>query len=812
MRDGSEMETLWHDVRYSARMLIKNPSITAVALLTLALGIGANTAIFSVVDTVLLRPLPYEKPENLVRLWETKDASGTTVEMTSVPNLLDWRSRSHGFEGIAAWSRPAAIRLTSQMPVTELTGSFVTVNLFTLLGVPVAQGRTFLETDQTPGQNRVVILSYGLWQTAFGARPDIVGTSITLEDYSYQIVGVMPQDFQSPTGAVDFWLPRTLEVVNTDRGQHYLQAIARLASGVTLEQAQADIDGVAKSLAAQYPDTNRAWNVRLVPAHEQIVGAIRPTLLLVLGALALALLSACSNIANLLLVRAAGREREIAIRTVLGASRYRLVRQVLIESVMLSAIGAALGILVAYWGLPVLKALAPVAIPRLSDAHINVAAILFTVGLSLVAGLLFGLAPALYAGKPRLGAALKESGNRNVTIGMQRTRLRQAFVIAQVSFACLLLVGAGLLVKSFWKLHEQSTGFDTDNLLVVELSLSQSYDDNFRRITYYRQLIEQLRAKPEVVSAGAVTVLPLNRFGIDFDVPYHPAGEPDPQQSVAPKARFRSATADYFRTMEIQLTKGRMFTEGDRPNAPYVVAVNETLAQQVWPNQDPVGKRLRFFWADWQTYEVVGVVGDTRSYGLAETVRPELFVPYEQNPYTIMNVVVRSNGAPESVAAMVRQTMLAQDPKEPPHRITTMTELFGESVAREKFSMILLALLAGLALVLVAIGIYSGISYSVRERTHEIGIRMALGAKRSDILKMLVGQGMIVTSIGLIIGLVASLGVTRSLSSLFYGVSASDPFTFAGISLLLIIVALVACLIPARHATKVDPLVALHCE
>lgn len=803
------MQDFWRDIRFAWRNLCKQPGFALVAVLTLALGIGANTALFSVVHAVLLRPLPYPTPEQLVRVWETNEAKGNAREMTSLSNLLDWRTHNQSLQEIAAWQRPNSVTLTGLMPAVELMAGTVTTNFFAVLSTPAALGRTFVSEEGLPGHTRVVVLSHGLWQRQFGADPRVIGQSLQLERIDFQVIGVMPAGFQSPAGDAELWLPIELAPNAIDRGQTYLQTIARLKPGVTLAQAQADAAGMAVELARQFPASNRGRGIAVMPLLQATVGEARSTILIVFGAVLCVLLIACANVANLFLARAAGRERELAVRAALGASRGRIIQQLLTESALVYVAGGLLGVLAAHWGVYLLRQFSPGNLPRLAEVNVDATALVFSLTITLLTGFIFGLAPAYQLSAPDLNRTLK-TGQQSAASGKQR--LRDVFVIIQLAFALVLLTGAGLLVKSFWRLSHVPPGFEPHNLLVVRLGLDDEYRANQRQVTYFRELTERLKALPGVTAAGAATVTPLNSYGIDFDVPWYRAGEPEPQKTNAAKARFRSATPDYLPTLGVPLLRGRWFSARDELTAPRVVLVNQTLAERAWPGQDPVGQRLRFFWADWQSYEVVGVVGNTKSYGLAEDWRAELFVPHAQLPYTVMNVVLRTTGEPAQLAAATRRVLQELDASQPPHSIVTMSELFTTALARERFALVLLQALAGLALLLAVIGLYGVLAYVAAQRTHEIGIRTALGARPSDVLKLILGQGLKLVLSGVAVGLVCAIAMTRALQSLLFGVSATDPLTFAAVAVLLVLAALLACWLPAWRAAQVDPLLALRRE
>ena len=806
------MEALINDIRHCIRGMAKHPGFTLLAVITLALGIAANTAIFSVVNAVLLRSLPYHEPERLIRIWETNLARGGELEMTSLSNLLDWQRQNRSLLDIAAWQRLTSLTWTSQTPALELRTSVVSSNYFSLLGVPPAFGRTFAVEESKAGQTRVVVISDELWRRQFGANLKVIGTRIQLEKRDFQIVGVMHPEFKSPAGEADLWIPMNFQPNDIDRGQTYLQVIGRLKPNVSMDQAQVEMDDVAKNLETQFPGSNSGRGIRLVSLSEQTVGPVRRALLIVLGAVGLVLLIACANVANLFLVKAARGQHEIAIRTALGASRKRLVQQLLCESCIVALCGGLLGLIAATGALELLKSLAPDQLPRLDEIGVDRSTLLFTFGASLLTGVLAGLAPALYVCRPNLNDILKDNQSRTATAGWRRNRFQSALVVTQVAVALVLLSGAGLLIRSFVRLVKVDPGFQMDGLLVARLALGDEYKEDNRQVTYFQELTDRLKNLPSVQEVAAVTVMPMNRFGIDFDVPYHRDGDSEPARAAAPKAKFRAATPHYFRAMGIPLIQGRGFLEQDRFDSPKVVVVNQLLAERVWPGERPVGKRLRFVWADWQSYEVVGVVGNTKSYGLVEDSQPELFVPHAQIPYTVMNLVIRTTGEPASMTAAVRKTILDQDPYQPPHSIVTMRDLISDSIAKERFAMTWLVMLAAIALLLTSVGIYSIISHVTTQRTREVGIRLALGAQTIDVMTLVMRNGMTLVLIGVAIGLAGSLTMTQLIKSLLFGVTPVDFTTLACVSAVVIVVSLVASYIPARRASRIDPLVAFKYE
>jgi putative ABC transport system permease protein len=783
--------------------------LTFVVVITLALGVGVSTAMFSVVNAVLLRPLPYREAERLVRIWETNEAEGGAREMTSISNLLDWQRDSRSFEAIAAWQRPSSVTWLGKGEATELTASVVTGSFFAVLGVDAATGRTFAPEEGTPGHAGVAVLSHAFWQRELGADPGVVGLPLRLEGVGVRVVGVMPRDFKSPGGDADVWLPMTLTPNRIDRGQTYLSAVGRLKRGVGLEQAQAEASGLAAELARLFPSSNQKRGLLLVPLLQETVGPSRALLLIVFGAVMLVLLTACANVANLFLVSASAREHEMALRVALGAGRLRLLRQVAVERALVFALGGLLGLLIAEWTIGLLQALSPGNIPRLDEVALDGTAVLFTATACVLLGAIFGLTPALYGFRRNLDGPLKE---RRPSAEGGRHRLRNAFVITQLALALMLLVGAALLIESFQRLRSVPPGFDPRNLLVVRMFLDDEYGQDRRQVAFFRKLVQGLESLPGVEAAAAATVLPLNPLGIDFDVPWYREGEPEPQRASAAKARFRSATPGYFHTLRIPLDRGRAFSDDDGHEKPLVVVVNRALADRAWPGQDPVGKALRVFWADWRTYVVVGVAANTKSYGLGAETEAELFVPHAQVPYTVMNLVVRAAEDPAAVAIAARKMILEMDPSQPPHSIVLMEDLLRRSLAREKFALVALEILSGLAVALSAIGLYGTLSWRVAERTREVGIRLALGARPRDVLAMFIRQGMVLTLVGVSVGLVGALLLARTAESLLFGVPANDPTALVGGALLFSGVALLACYIPARRAATVDAIEALRHE
>jgi putative ABC transport system permease protein len=811
------MRSLLQDMRYGVRMLMKRPGFTFVAVLALALGIGANTAIFSVVNAVLLRPLPFKEPERLMAVWETNPQLGAEMRNrneVALGNFLDWRAQNQVFEQLAALFY-TNLNLTGTGEPERIQSMAVTTNLFQALGVQPLMGRSFLPEEEKVGSPRAVILSHGLWQRRFGSDPNLLGKTLTLNGNQVTVVGIMPPGFQIqfPTSMqVDMWVPMRIDPADAGRKAHYLYVLGRLKQGVSVEQAQSAMSSIAAELQQQYPETNADKSAHVVSLHKQLVGNIQSYLYVLFAAVGFVLLIACANVANLLLARVAARHKEVAIRIALGAGRLRLIRQLLTESLMLSLCGGLLGLLIAYWGIDLLLALTPSDVPRLSEIGLHGAVFGWTLLISILTGVLFGLAPALQASKPDLNEALKESGGR-ATGGLQRSRLRNLLVITEVALALVLLICAGLMIKSFARLQQVNPGFEPKNLLTMNISLPrQKYKEDQQSNVFYDQLFERLRAVPGVESVGGIDPLPLSDSNTTTGILI----EGGPVLAVAdrPEVGQRTVTPAYFQAMRIPVLKGRAFTEQDRSDTPRALIVNEALARRYWPNEEAIGKRLGFeddaakqYW-----WEIVGVVGNVKHERLDAEAKPEVYFPYQQSPANFMTLVIRTTSDPSNMIAAVRDQVLAIDRDQPVFDIKTMDQRLAKAVSQSRFIMLLLGVFSALALVLAAVGIYGVMAYTVTQRTHEIGIRMALGAQASDVLRMIVRQGMILALIGVLIGLAASFALTRLMSSLLYGVTATDPLTFVGVALVLSLVALLASFIPARRATRVDPIVALRYE
>ena len=801
------MTTLIQDLRYALRMLLKNPGFAAVAVFALALGIGANTAIFSVVNTILLRSLPYDDPDRLMVVKENKLPQFPEFSV-SPGNFLDWRKQNASFEKLAAVQGSSYNLVTSDDEPERLDGARVSAGLFEMLGVKPVQGRTFLEEEDQPGHQNVVVLSSNLWKRRFGSDPNIIGQSITMSAASYTIIGIMPPSFQFLDRDIDLWTPIAFTAAQAQQhGSHYISVIGRLKPGVTTEQARTEMSGIAARLAEQYPSSNAGWSTIVVPMQQFEVRDIKPALLVLLGAVALVLLIACANVANLLLARSTARQKEIAIRTALGASRSRVVRQLLTESVVLAVVGGAAGLLLAAWGTRSLLALAPEDLPRVKDVALDGRVLGFTLLVTLITGIVFGLVPALQASRPNLNETLKEGG-RGTTGGHHR--IRSSLVITEVAVALVLLVGAGLLIRSFIRLQQVNPGFNTKNAMSANVALpGRKYPNSDQYLSFFTQLIEKIAALPGVVAVGATQSLPIQG---DYLVGFNIQGRPPDPPGEDKSTNYYAVTPDYFKAMGIPLLRGRLFTEQDSKNAPRVAVINEAMARTYFSDEDPIGKGINLSQGREGFREIVGIVGDVKQYGLAQPTTLQTYEPYLQMPFSAVTLVVRTEGNPAALSGPIRSEVLALDKEQPVSRIRTLDQIISGSVQQQRFTMLLLGVFAGVALILAAVGLYGVMSYAVTQRTHEIGIRMALGANTGNVLRLVVGHGMLLALIGVAIGLAGAFAFTRVMSKLLFAVSTTDTVTFAGISLMLTGVALIACLVPARRATKVDPMVALRHE
>ena len=804
------MEGLVQDLRYACRSLAGRPGFAAVTVLVLGLGIGANTAIFSVVDAVLLRPLPFAQPDRLVWAYGSV-RDGPDRASVSPLDYFDYRAQNRSFAQLgAAVAVPVPLSLTGASEPRRVVSAVVSGNYFDALGVKPALGRAFAVDNERPEHNQVVVLGHALWQGHFGGDPAILERRITLDGVSAQVLGVMPPGFK-PSRTAELWVPINAGMpAMKQRRAHFLRPVGRLLPGVTLAQAQADVGLVARRLEEQFPDTNRGWSLALVPLREVVVGDIRPTLRILFGAVLFVLLIACANAANLLLVRAASRRKELAIRTALGAGRLRIARQVLAESVLLAVAGGALGVLAAAWGIDLLVALAGQNIPPMVEVGIDGRVLWFTLAVSLLTGLLFGLAPALSVARSNLTPSLNQSGRSDAPSGGGRNRTRNTLVVLESAVAVVLLVGAGLLLKSFWRLHQASPGFEARSALTFRLDLSQGrYAGPGKASSFFADLEARLAGLPGVEAVGTVTELPLS--GQPNDVPVFVEGRAAGRASRERPldADFRRVNADYFRAMGIPLLRGRGFTAHEVRQDARVVIVSESLARTAFPGEDPLGKRLVYD-APERSFQVIGVVGDVQHRALDGRPFETSYLPTQDVSWGY--VVLRTAVDPLALAPAVREQVHAVDPGQPIGDLRALEQLVHESAAAPRFRTTLLGLFAGLALLLAAIGIYSVVSFSVARRTHEIGVRMALGAWWLQVLHLVVGESMRLVLLGVALGLAGALALTRVLTSVLFGVGATDPSTFVAVALLLGLVALAACWIPARRATRVDPMVALRSE
>jgi putative ABC transport system permease protein len=818
------METMIQDLKHGVRMLVKAPGFAAVAVLTLALGIGANTAIFSVVNAVLLRPLPFTDPQRLIIVGETNAGQKGAEEQNGIApaNYLDYVKNNNTFERMGAFSMTVrtGFNLGGADDPERVTAANIAADLFPTLGINPIYGRQFLPEEQKEGNNRSVILSYGLWQRRFGADPGIINKTITLNGFSYLVVGVMPKGFQFPTKdllpelqslakPVELWVPLSISDASwTARGSRFLHVVGRLKPGVTIEQANSDLNVIAARLAQQY-EQDLGWTAKVVSLQEQMVGSIRLALLVLFGAVGFVLLIACTNVANLLLARAATRRKEIAVRLALGANRLRLVRQLLTEGFLLVLLGGPLGMLLAWAGVNILVSISPQSIPLPSQLALDGRIVAFTLLVSFLTAIIFGLVPALQSSKVDLSNAMKEGGTRGTT--SSGLRVRNILVVSELMLAVVLLVGAGLMVKSFIRLQNVDPGFNPNNTLSFQYTLPTSrYPDDPEIIVFNNQLIERLKALPGVESVSGASALPLGKasnytsFTIDGRPPLPPA--------EFLLSEHIGVFPDYFKTMRVELRKGRDFTAQDTKQSSQVVIINEAMANQFWPNEDPIGKSIKIDYDQGVSREIIGVVNNIKNFSLDTPPKPEMYVSQLQFPFQSTFLVVHSKGDPKNMIMPVTKAVAGIDKDQPIYNVKPMTDVLNASVARQRFTMLLMSCFAVVAAALAAIGLYGVMSYSVSLRTQEVGIRLALGSQRSDILKLIIGQGLKLAFIGIGIGLSIAFGLTRLLQSLLFGISASDPVTFIAIALLLVVVAFLASIIPARRAMRVDPMVALRYE
>ena len=812
------MHTLLQDLHYAVRILFKSPGFTAIALLTLALGIGVNSAIFSVVNAIVLRPLPYPNSHQLMVVWGNLHKTGLEEIEISAPELKDFQQQCQAFEQIGAYFT-LGLNLTGVDQPERLRGAAISSNLFPTLGVQPHLGRNFVAEEDQPGSDQRVILSHALWQRRFGGDPSTVNKTVQLDGRAMTVVGVMPADFHFPDRTTEAWIPLALTpdlLEENNRGSHFLNVIARLKPNVTQAQAQADIDTVTARLSSEHASTYPSgFSTTVRSMHEDLVGNVRQAMLVLLGAVGLVLLIACANVAHLRLASATSRYREFAIRSALGASRGRVVRQFLTESFLLSLLGGAAGLVLAVWVVRALVFLMPKDTPRLEEITLDYRVVLFTLGTSLLTALVFGLAPAFQAAKTNLNDVLKEAG-RGGTDTSKRLRLRNVLVVSEFALSLVLLIGAGLMIKSLLRLQDVRPGFDSSNLLTMRIALPPAKYESFNQSrAFFEQLFDRLEARPEVKAVGGINLLPFGGGGGDRSFTIE--DQPTPKGQPRPDEQIRFVTAGYFNAMGIPLLSGRDFTRRDLPDTQQVAVVNSAFARKFWPNGTAIGKRISFSTDNPKWYEIVGVVGNVKHRGLHVEDHPELYIPALQPLFADGNVpalylAVRTVNDPISVANVVRTEVAAIDRDQPIASLMTMEQRLSDSIAPRRFNMFLFGLFAALALVLAAIGIYGIMAFSVVQRTHEIGVRMALGADRSDVLKLILTNGFRLALIGIVVGVVVAFAATRLLSTLLYEVSATDPTIFLIDALLLAGAALLACYIPARRATKVDPIVALRYE
>jgi len=798
------MDTLIKDLRYGVRSFLKRPGFLVIAISTLALGIGATTAMFTVVNSVLLRPLHFPEPERIVLFQGVNPRQGITDSNMSIPDITDWQQQSQSFEQIAGFASGGVILSTGD-EVERVRTTAVSAEFFPLFKTNPISGRVFQPDDMQEGRDAVIVISHALWQRRFGGAADVIDRKITLNGQPATIVGIMPAGFTYPNDC-ELWVP--LERTKERRDNRFVEVVSRLKLNVSLAQAQTEMDTINQRLAQNYVETNTGWSVHLTELRESLVGELRTSLLILLGAVAFVLLIACANVANLLLARAAYRQKEIALRTALGASRLRVVRQLLTESVLLSFVSGMAGLALSLWFIKLLIAITPPNTPRLSEIRIDLRVFAFTFGVTILAGILFGLFPALQTSRPNLNETLKDSGQRGSETG-GRNRVGSLLIVSEIALSFMLLAGAGLLIKSFLHLREINPGFNPDNVLTMRLTLTPGkYAQGEPRAQIYKQLIDHVKATPGVQSAGAVLSLPLG--GDTFDVGRSLIREGRPMTpDESSNAQYLPVTPDYFQTLQIPLKSGRFFTDQDTMQSTKVVLVNETMARALWPNENPVGRRFTIWRDEKFPREIVGVVGDTKA-SLDKAAGRQMYVPYAQDAtWGTLSLVVRTAGDPSAMTSSVREAIRAVDKGIPNYNLKTMNDVVSTSAAPRRIPMLLMSAFAGVAMLLAMLGIYGVTSYYVTQRTHEIGVRMALGAQIVDVLKLVLRRAMLLAVIGIGIGVAGAIAVTRYLTSLLFGVKPIDTLTFVAVAVALAVVVFIACLVPARRAAKIDPLEAL---
>jgi putative ABC transport system permease protein len=800
-------------MRYAVRMLTKNPGFTLVAVLAIALGIGANSTIFSCVNALLLRPFSFANQERLVMVWERIPDTGLRHGSVAPGNFADFRDQTRGFDGMGAFIQ-RAFNLTEGEQPERVAGSRVTPSFFTVLGIRAMRGRTFSDEEGQPGHDQVALVKQSLWERRFGSDPNMVGRQIMVDGKSLTVVGILAPDFNFPLNGGEIWTPLALDPKDaSDRDSHYLQVIGLLKPGVTQAQAQAEIDAISARARQQYPETNSSRIGFVEGLNEAFTRGSRIYLQVLMSAVVFVLLIACANVANLLLVRSTSRQKEIAVRMALGGSRWRLIRQLLTESLVLACLGGGLGLLLSVWGIEFIKTGIPTNytryIPGWDKLHLDPYVLLYTLVVTLLTGAIFGLAPALQATRLNLNESLKESG-KGASSGASRNRLRSLLVVSEIALSLVLLVGAGLMIRSFVHLIRANLGVNPKNVLTMELSIPRvKYPEEQQRINFYQELTGRIRNLPGVEEAAAVNFVPMGRSNTSSN--FRVEGQPAPPKGKEPFADYEIVTPRYFEAIGTPIRQGRAFTEQDKKDTPRVVIINERLARKYFPAGDVLGKRLIFDEKD-GPFEIVGIAGDVKNEDLEEEASLTVYAPYLQDPWWSMALVVRTTSDPVQLVSIVRNEVRAIDQEQPVYNIMTMQQVIDETISPKRLVTYLLGFFALGALLLAAIGIYAVMAYSVTSRTHEIGIRMALGAQGRDILKLVIRQGLILTVIGVGLGLVGAFLLTRAMTEMLVGVEPTDPLTFGGLALLLSAVAFMACLIPARKATRVDPMVALRYE
>jgi predicted permease len=813
------METLLQDIRFGYRMLLKAPGFMAVAVIVLALGIGANTAIFSVVNTVLLRPLPYLQPDRLVQVWHTPPQSsfpGLTRFSVSPANYLDWVNQNHSFEQMAIYGF-MSFNLTGKGEPESILATRVSSNFFSVLRTQPMAGRVFSSEEDSSGHGNVVVISHSFWQSHFGANPNTVGQTISLNSEPYTIVGIMPAKFAFPTSSdpkfqTQMWAPIAWsDKDRAVRGNHNFLVIGRLKLDANLEQAKAEMNTISSRLEQQYPADDRGWGATVIPLREQMVGEVRSALMILLGAVGFVLLIACANVANLVLVKTLARQKEIAIRTALGASSFRVLRQILAETLMLSLGGGLLGLAVAHFSVRLIVAFLAQQLPFAANISLDVSVLGFTLLVSLLTGVIAGVVPAFRATKTNLNDSLKAGlGRTDADSGSNRTR--SVLVVSEMALSLVLLVGAGLMIRSLSHLRNVDPGMDTRNVATTDLQLSRvKYAKPVQQLAFYDQLVQRLRTLPGVESASAIDIMPLSGGG--STQPIAVEGRPMVPMAEQPEVPVRVVEPDFMRTMHIPLLQGRMLNSADTEDRPQAILISDAMAKRIWPGENPIGKRLTLTFFPEKSREVVGVVGNVKQDGL-DVAEPAaaLYLPMAQAARPFMTVVMRVAAQQGNLAPAIANAVHEIDREQPVNDVVTMDMVMADSISHQRFNMLLLGAFAGLALLLAAIGLYSVLAYSVRRRVREIGVRMALGAQRMDVIRMILGQGVRLALIGVVIGVVAAFVLTRLMANQLFQVSATDPLTFIGVAVILVLVAIVACYIPARRAAKVDPMVALRYE